>query len=95
MKRARIYLPTRNAMQSGKRASSQWCLEFMPECTGFIDPVIGWTGSSDMYANEVKLFFKDMDCAIEYAERNGIEFELLEHQESKPKISPYINNFLK
>jgi hypothetical protein len=54
---------------------------------------MGWTGSSDMYANEVKLTFETKEEAINYAKRENIEFELIEPQKPITKIRFYINNF--
>lgn len=93
MKRARIYKPTKTAMQSGKRNTKNWCLEFIPRDTRFVEPIMGWTGSADMYANEVKLFFTSKDEAINYAQRNGVEFELHEPNQQPIKIKSYSDNF--
>ncbi len=46
--RARIYQPAKNAMQSGKARTKQWLLEYEPEAPRGIDPLMGWTSSSDM-----------------------------------------------
>ena len=41
MKKAKIYKPTRTAMQSGARNTKNWLLEFDTLNTG-IDPLMGW-----------------------------------------------------
>lgn len=89
MKRARIYKPTKSAMQSGKRNTKLWCLEFVPNNTRFVEPIMGWTGSADMYPNEVKLFFATKDQAINYAKQNSIQFEFYEPQKGSIKIKSY------
>ena len=40
--KAKIYQPTKNAMQSGMAKSDQWLLEFLPEKARPIDPLTGW-----------------------------------------------------
>ena len=50
---ARIYQPARSAMQSGE-AKDNWLLEYEPEKPREIEPLMGWTSSSDM-RSQVKL----------------------------------------
>ncbi|WP_439103629.1 NADH dehydrogenase ubiquinone Fe-S protein 4, partial [Celeribacter marinus] len=45
--RARIYQPARNAMQSGQAKTKEWVLDFAPASARDIDPLMGWTSSSD------------------------------------------------
>ena len=44
---ARIYKPSRNAMQSGKGKSESWLLEFESDAPRTTDPLMGWTSSGD------------------------------------------------
>ena len=53
---ARIYRPARNAMQSGKGKSKQWVLVHEPAAPRSIDPLMGYTSSSDMN-QQIKLSF--------------------------------------
>ncbi len=94
MSQARIYQPTKTAMQSGKGKTNFWILEFVPENTRFIDPIMGWTGSSDMKSTEVKLKFSSKEEAIEYAHSKEIKYELIEPKSSSFKINSYSKNFL-
>lgn len=94
MTQARIYKPSKTAMQSGKGKTNSWVLEFIPENTRTIDPVMGWTGSSDMKSTEVKLKFSTKEEALEYAKVNGISFELIEPKQSTIKVNSYSKNFL-
>ena len=45
MKKAKIYIPTKNSMQSGLGKSDKWLIEFETEDTG-INPLMGWDISS-------------------------------------------------
>ncbi|HYC98333.1 ETC complex I subunit [Brevundimonas sp.] len=89
---ARIYRPARNAMQSGKARSRDWRLEFEPASARTIDPLMGWTSSSDM-KGQVRLDFDSKEEAIAYAERHGIPFRLQEPQEPPMIIKAYADNF--
>ena len=76
---ARIYQPARSAMQSGQ-AKDNWMLEYEPEKPREIEPLMGWTSSTDM-KSQVKLMFDTKEEAIAYAERNGIPYRV---EEPKP-----------
>ena len=93
MKRAKIYKPTRTAMQSGKRNTRYWVLEFETLNTG-IDPLMGWVTSKDTMS-EVKLEFNTKEEAINYATKNQIHYELIEPQKRKLIKKSYTDNFLK
>ena len=81
MKKAKIYKPTRTAMQSGKRNEKSWLLEFDTLNTG-INPLMGWESSNDTMS-EVKLEFENKDEAINYAKKNNIEYYVVEPKKRK------------
>lgn len=72
---ARIYQPSRSAMQSGQAKTRFWLLEFSPADARFIDPLMGWTGSDDM-ASQVRLRFETREEAVAYAEKHGIPYQI-------------------
>ncbi len=74
---AKIYRPARSAMQSGLANSQDWLLEFAPEDRKALDPLMGWTGSSDMN-RQVRLSFEMREAAVDYAERAGIAYRVSE-----------------
>ena len=74
MKKAKIYKPAKTAMQSGKRNTKNWLLEFDTLNTG-INPLMGWETSKDTMS-EVKLQFSTRDQAINYAKKNNIVYHL-------------------
>ena len=45
---ARIYRPAKSAMSSGQAKTKEWVLEYAPSEARSIDPLMGWTSSSDM-----------------------------------------------
>src|ERR1700684_4470151 len=88
---ARIYLPARSAMQSGQ-ARESWVLEYEPERPREIEPLMGWTSSSDM-KSQVRLTFDSQEQAVAYAVRNGIPYRVETAKPSTRKIISYSDNF--
>lgn len=92
--RARIYRPARTAMSSGTANTKDWVLEFAPASARDIDPLMGWTGSSDMNS-QVRLRFDSREAALDYAKEHGIDAQVFEPKTRKPNIRPrgYGENF--
>lgn len=92
--RARIYQPARNAMQSGTAKTKAWVLEFVPASTREVDPLMGWTSSSDMQS-QVRLSFETSVAAAAYAAEHGIVAVVEQPKKRKPNIRPrgYGENF--
>jgi hypothetical protein len=89
---ARIFKPAKTAMQSGAARTKEWVLEHEPERRREIDPLMGWTSSSDTRA-QVRLSFDTKEEAIAYAERNGIPYRLMEPTPRKLQRKSYSDNF--
>ena len=93
MKKAKIYIPAKTAMQSGKRKTKNWLLEFETLSTG-TNHLMGWETSKDTMS-EVKLEFTTKEEAINYAKKNDIDYNLIEPKKNKMIIKSYTDNFLK
>ena len=93
MKKAKIYKPSKTAMQSGERNTKKWILEFDTLNTG-INPLMGWESSRDTMS-EVKLEFSTKEQAINFAKKNNIIYYIVEPQERKIIKKSYSDNFLK
>ena len=93
MRKAKIYKPSKTAMQSGKRNTKTWLLEFETKDTA-IDPLMGWVSSTDTMS-EVKLEFETKEQAISYAKNNNIKYFIYEPQKIKIIKKSYADNFLK
>ncbi len=91
MKKAKIYKPSKTAMQSGTKKYNKWIIEFVTKNPG-INPLMGWESSTDTYS-ELKLEFNSKDLAIEYAKKNKIDYELIEYNTRKINIKSYADNF--
>lgn len=73
--RARIYQPTKTAMQSGTAKTKGWTLDFAPATAREVDPLMGWTSSGDTQA-QVRLQFDTLEAAESYAQAKGIEYDV-------------------
>ena len=89
---ARIYQPAQNPMQSGRAKNNQWRLEFEPETPRRIEPLMGYTSSSDM-RQQVKLHFDSAEAAIAWCKREGIPFVLVKPVEARRRKAAYADNF--
>ncbi|MDX1742677.1 MAG: ETC complex I subunit [Ruegeria sp.] len=83
--RARIYKPARNAMTSGMAKTRKWVLEYAPASAREVDPLMGWTSSSDTQT-QVRLKFDTKEEALDYAKDNGIEVQVSEPHTRKPNL---------
>ncbi|SIQ21832.1 ETC complex I subunit [Bosea sp. TND4EK4] len=89
---ARIYRPARTAMQSGTAKTERWLLEYEPEKAREIEPLMGWTSSSDM-KSQLKLWFDTQEEAVAYATRNGIPYRVEQPHDPKRRSISYSDNF--
>ncbi len=93
MKKAKIFIPTKNAMQSGLGKADKWIIEFNTKNTG-TNPLMGWESSTDTLS-ELKLEFSTKELAIDYANKNKIDYEIVEPQKRKIIKKSYADNFNK
>ena len=89
---ARIYKPAKGATQSGLARTKGWLLEFDPEMPREVEPLMGWTSSSDM-RQQLRLRFDSKEEAIAYAEREGIAYRVEAPQEIARRTASYSDNF--
>lgn len=89
---ARIYRPAKTAMQSGLAETKQWILEFAPERAREIEPLMGWTSSSDM-RSQIRLRFPSEEEAVAYAKRNGLAYRIEKPHARKRSKKSYSDNF--
>ena len=93
MKKAKIFIPSKTATQSGLGKEDKWILEFDSKDTT-TNPLMGWESSNDTMG-EVKLEFSTKDKAIEYAKNNNISYKVIEPNKKKFIIKSYAENFTK
>ena len=93
MKKAKIYIPSKTATQSGLGKEDKWILEFDSRDPS-MNPLMGWESSNDTMG-EVKLEFSTEDKAIEYAKNNNISYKVIKPNKRKFIIKSYAENFTK
>ncbi|MGH1425086.1 MAG: ETC complex I subunit [Pseudooceanicola sp.] len=91
---ARIFCPARAATQSGAARSREWVLEHVADTSREVDPLMGWTSSTDTQA-QVRLRFDSKEAALEYAREHGIDAVVTEPHTRKANVRPggYGDNF--
>ena len=90
---ARIFRPSKTAMQSGKQKTQDWVLEFEATDARRSDPLMGWTQTADTASSQVRLSFETKDEAVRYADQHGIAFQLIDPHPAKRIIKAYADNF--
>ncbi|RMB95401.1 hypothetical protein DUI87_28122 [Hirundo rustica rustica] len=71
-RKVHIFVPARNAMQSGANNTKKWKMEF-DNRERWENPLMGWASTADPLSNMV-LTFATKEDAIAFAEKNGLEF---------------------
>ncbi len=89
---ARIYKPSKTAMQSGRRNTKRWVLEFEAEEAREADPLMGWTSSGET-ETQVRIYFDTKEEAIAYAQRHNIPHQVLPDHDRDPQPQAYGDNF--
>lgn len=90
--KARIYKPSKTAMQSGRANTHKWRLEFEPSMRQTQDPLMGWTSSGDT-AQQVHLYFDTCEEAETYCKRHGIDYVVRAPHERRVNPKSYAANF--
>src|SRR6478672_10978385 len=91
---ARIYQPSKSAMQSGKSNTGGWVLEFTPETPYNVEPLMGWIAERDMRSSQVRLRFENLEEALRYAKSKELEYEVInKNEDNPPRIKSYSANF--
>jgi hypothetical protein len=89
---ARIYRPSKTAMQSGRGQTHKWVLEFEPASRRDPDPLMGWSSAQDTL-NEVHLRFDTLEEAVAFAEKHGLQYAIIAPHRRRPKVKSYADNF--
>jgi hypothetical protein len=89
---ARIYRPSRSATQSGQARTRLWVLDYAPATAREVEPLMGWTSTSDPNA-QLRLNFATQAEAVAYAERNGLSYVVEPPKPVTRKQLSYSDNF--
>lgn len=90
--KARIYQPTKTAMQSGRANTRGWRLDFDTSDARYVEPLMGWTGTAGTLS-QLSMTFETKENAIAYAEKHGIAYDLEEPHQRRLVRRNYADNF--
>ena len=90
--KAKIYKPSKTAMQSGRSKFNKWVLKISDSKNQIRDTMMGWNGGSNT-SSQIQLNFKSKEDAINYAMSNNIDYEVLETSVRKVISKSYADNF--
>ena len=88
----RIYRQAKTATQSGRANTNRWVVEFEPETPRRVEPLMGWTSSSDT-KGQLRLRFASAAEAVAYAQKHGFMYTLERPRERKIRPKAYADNF--
>ena len=92
MAKARIYRPSKSAMQAGRANTLKWVLDYEQATPRRPDPLMGWISAGDTL-NQIRLRFDSLAEAERYAQERGIDYDLIEPNLRTPKPKSYADNF--
>ena len=90
--KAKIYKPSKTAMQSGRSKFNKWVLKISDNKNQIRDTMMGWNGGSNT-SSQIQLNFKSKEDAILYAKSNNIDYEVLETSVRRVISKSYADNF--
>lgn len=88
---ARIYKPSKTAMQSGHGNTEHWVLEYESKSNREPESLMGWTTGDTL--GQVCLEFPSLDEARNYAARKGLSVTIQPAHGRKLKPRNYVDNF--
>jgi NADH dehydrogenase (ubiquinone) Fe-S protein 4 len=88
---ARIYRPSKNAMQSGSATTKRWKIEFETR-ERWENPLMGWASSGDPLSN-MQIDFATKEEAITFANKHGYPYFIEIPNDREPKAKSYALNF--
>ncbi|XP_016416577.1 NADH dehydrogenase [ubiquinone] iron-sulfur protein 4, mitochondrial-like [Sinocyclocheilus rhinocerous] len=86
-----IFVPARNAMQSGVKNTQKWKMDFDTR-ERWENPLMGWASTADPLSNMV-LTFSTKEDAITFVEKNGWSYDIAEKRVPKLRVKSYGANF--
>jgi NADH dehydrogenase len=91
MPQVRIYRPAKTAMQSGRRKTGKWVIEYEPPARG-IDPLMGWSSTADT-RGQVRVLFDSKEAALAFAKKHGLVADVFDPQVRQIRPKSYASNF--
>jgi hypothetical protein len=72
-------------MQSGTAKTHHWIVEFASASPRAVDPLMGWTSSTDTQS-QVRMRFETREAALAYAREQGLEVTVTEPKPRRHNI---------
>lgn len=92
MAKAKIFKPTKTAMQSGKAKTKCWKLEFARDAAMTPDAIMGWDTMNNTLT-QIHLWFATKEEALAYARTKKLDVEVIEPETAKVGPKSYAENF--
>ena len=90
---ARIYKPAKGATSSGSGRTKTWMLEYERTMEREIEPLMGWTSSSET-STQIRIPFETKEEAIAFVDKLGIAYRVEEPKPDAPRRGlSYSDNF--
>ena len=88
----KIYKKSKSAMQSGIKNTKKWYLESMDINERSLNLYFDWSSSKNI-EDQIKISFNDLQSAINFAEKNNLDYEVFVPNQSKQILKSYSDNF--
>ena len=88
----KIYKKSKSAMQSGIKNTKKWYLESMDINERSLNLSFDWSSSKNI-EDQVKIPFNDLQSAIDFAEKNNLDYEVFVPNQSNQILKSYSDNF--
>ncbi len=88
----KIYKKSKSAMQSGTKSTRKWYLESMVISERSQNLSFDWSSPKNI-EDQIKLSFDDLKSALNFAEKNNLDYEVFLPNQSNQVIKSYSNNF--
>lgn len=89
----RIFKPTKNAMQSGKKNTEKWLMQpILEENIRFVNQTTGWISAKNTNS-QFNFEFLSKEEAVNFAKNSGFDYEIIEPKTSSIKKKSYAANF--
>jgi len=79
-------------MQSGIKNTKKWYLESMDINERSLNLYFDWSSSKNI-EDQIKISFNDLQSAINFAEKNNLDYEVFVPNQSKQILKSYSDNF--
>ena len=80
--KAKIYKPSKTAMQSGRSKYNKWVLKFSDQKNQLKDTMMGWNGGSST-VSQIELKFSSKEEAVNYAKKMELITKFLKPERGK------------